>query len=868
MALRLYQLLLYLLPKSFRLEYGGEMAAIFSDRHADAEAARVGLWVESIADVSSTAFREHRRILNFDLKFALRSLRRSPGYAALVIATIALGIGANTAVFTVVDHTLLRPLPFAQPQQLVKLWEKAPMRGYGQVQPTPANFLDWKQQTQSFEAMAAYMTNASNVTGLGRPQNVAVSQTTANLFALLGVPALHGRALMAADETADAASVAVISHDFWKSHFGDHSTVIGETIELDGIPHEIVGVMGPAYRFPRPEIQLWTPLKFSGADRVDRENHALEVIARIQAGQSPNQAEADLQLVARQLEAAFPDTNKGSSALLVPLRRELSGQAGGALTMLLAAAVGVLLIACANLANLLLARMTEREQELAVRSALGAGRERLVRQILTENLLLTFLGGSAGVGLALVSLPLVNHLIPSYMPIPGALEIDGRILLSAAALCLLTAVAFAIYPALKAARAPSLDAMRDGGRHGAGKNRTVMRGSLVVAEVALTMVLLTSAGLLIQALVRITHVDPGFDPSNVITVRTELPLPAYQTIADRDSYYQSVLKEVTRLPEVINAGFTGFLPFTMNGVIWPVGAVGDPNAGKPPVPSAVFRVVTHNYLQTLSVKLRAGRFFNEFDTSQSARVALVSEAFARTLWPEQNPLGRQFNFLYPWLADDWQVIGVVNDIRARRLERNPIAQVYVLHNQIAEGLDFHAPRDLAVRVKSNPEALVPRLRDIIWEQDDNQSIANVRSLKSLLDTQTQGRRNQLRLLVAFGILAVIMASLGIYGLLSYLVSRQRQEIGVRMALGAKAADILRLVVSRGMKLIVLGLMLGAGASVLAGFLIQHLLYGVAPVNVPVFAGAALTCLVSGLLACLIPAMRAARVEPGAATQIP
>lgn len=866
MAVRLYQLLLYLLPKSFRLEYGGEMAAIFSDRHADEQAAHMRLWAESVTDVLATAVREHKRILSFDLNFAARSLRRSPAYAALVIITIALGIGANTAIFTVVDHTLLRPLPFKAPDSLVKVWEKAPMRGYGQVQPTPANYLDWKRQAQSFEAMAAYFTVANNVTGLGRPQNVSATQTTTNLFSLLGVPALHGRALLPADEVAEASDVVVISHAFWKAHFSDGEAAIGRVLDLDGNPHEIVGVMGPAFQFPSPQIQLWTPLKFSDADQVDRENHALEVLARVRADQTFEQAQADLQIVAKQLEAAFPDTNKGSSTLLIPLSRELTGQAGSALMMLFAAALGVLLIACANLANLLLARMTEREQELAVRSALGAGRERLVRQILTENLLLAILGGCLGVGLAMGSMPLVSHLVPAYMPISNSLEIDGRILGSSAAFCLITAIAFAIYPALKAARAPSLDAMRDGGRHGAGRNRTLVRRSLVVSEVALTMVLLTCAGLLIQALVRVTQIDPGFETDSVITMRTELPVPAYEAMPDREAYYQSVLKEVKRLPEVVNAGFTGFLPFTMNGVIWPVGAVGDPDAHEPPVPSAVFRVVTQSYLQTLAVSLRAGRFFNEFDTSQSARVAVVNESFAKTLWPGQDPVGQQFNFLYPWLPGDWQVAGVVNDIRARRLEREPIAQVYILHNQISEGLGFHAPRDLAVRVKGDPEALAPQLREIIWQQDDNQSIADVRSLEALLDDQTQTRRNQLNLLLAFGLLAVVMASVGIYGLLSYLVSQQRQEMGVRMALGARATDIMWLVVTRGLKLIALGLALGTAGSVLAGQLIQHLLFGVAAVDATVLVLAALTCLLAGFLACLIPALRAAKVEPLAAAQ--
>lgn len=866
MAVRLYQLLLYLLPKSFRLEFGGEMAAIFSDRHADEHATRPRLWVESVLDVLATAGREHRRILRFDLRYAMRSLRRSPGYAALVITTIALGIGANTAIFTVVDHTLLRPLPFAAPDQLVKAWESAPMRGYGQVQPTPANFLDWKQQARSFEAMAAYTTSALNVTGLGRPQNVAATQTTADLFSLLGVPALHGRALLGADEAADAPAVVVISHAFWKAHFSDGLVPVGQVLDLDGVPHEIVGVMGSGFRFPNPQIQLWTPLKFTESDRIDRENHALDVLARLRADHTLDQARADLQVVAKQLETAYPDTNKGSSTMLIPLAEDLTGQASGALAMLFAAALGVLLIACANLANLLLARMTDREQELAVRTALGAGRERLVRQILTENLLLTMLGGSVGVALALASLPLVSHLVPAYLPISNSLEIDARILGSAATLCLVTALGFAVYPALKAARSPSLDAMRDGGRHGAGTTKAAVRRSLVVTEVALTMVLLTCAGLLIQALVRITQIDPGFETENVITMRTELPMPAYEAIPDREAYYQSVLKEVKRLPEVINAGFTGFLPFTMNGVIWPVGAVGDPSAHEPPVPSAVFRVVTQNYLETLAVNLRAGRFFNDFDTSRSAKVAVISESFAETLWPDEEPVGRQFNFLYPWLPGDWQVVGVVNDIRARRLEREPIPQVYVLHNQISEGLGFHAPRDLAVRMAGNPEAVVPLLREIIWQQDDSQSIADVRSLQALFDSQTQSRRNQLNLLLAFGLLAVIMASVGIYGLLSYLVSRQQQEMGVRMALGARPGDVLRLVIKRGLKLVGVGLVLGTAGSMLAGKLIEHLLFGVTAFDVTVLSLAALTCLASGFLACLIPAVRASRVEPLAAAQ--
>jgi putative ABC transport system permease protein len=863
MAIIFYELALYLLPKSFRHEYGAEMKADFTQqwRRSDNLIARVLLCLETLPDIIMTALREHGALLHQDLRFALRAFRRSPGYPLIAILTIALGVGANSAIFTVVDHALVRPLPYQDPEALVKLWESAPLRGYSEVEPTWPNFEDWRQANVTFTEMVAYTPIALNLTGEVRPERLNGCQTTSSLFSLLGVAPSVGRALLPEEDNPEAPMVAILSHGLWQRSFGGEQSVLGRELILDGRPHQVVGVMPPSFRFPSAEVEFWVPIRMSPSGAEDRENHVLEVLARLRNGVTVEQAQAAMDVIARQLAESYPDTNEGSTVIVRPLREEIPRQSRLALLLLCCASAGVLLIGCANLANLLLARITDRRRELAVRTVLGAGRERLVRQILTENSLLAVAGGVLGVLTAVAMLPVLEHLVPARLPIGSALSLDARILGFTLLLSLLTGWLFAIYPAWQLSKEASVSALKEGAREGIGGRKARVRNALVVAEVATSVMLLIGAGLLVRALVRVSSLDPGFRTEGVLTLRTSLPIPKYFPVAERERFYDAVLERVRALPGVHSAGYTGFLPFVMRGVIWPVGVDGDPRAGEPPVPQSLFRMVTEGYLKAIGVPVLEGRGFDSRDTLETRKMAVVSESFARRFWDDENPINKRFRFQLPWMEVPYTVAGVVPDIKSRGLERTVIPQVYVLHRQIEEGMYFHAPKDLAVHAEGDVRGLIPALRRIIWDVDPEQPISDVRTMAELFAGETANRRHQLQLLGTFAGLAFLMATLGIYGVLSFLVSQRRQEIGVRMALGAKTANILSLILGQGLVLSMLGLGIGLLGGYLLGTTMGHLLFGVRPADPLVLGSSALACLAASLLACSVPAWRATRVDP-------
>ncbi len=862
MASRVYRLMLFLLPKAFRLEYGDEMAAVFADRRRQADwRSRWWLWLEVLLDIVVTAAREHLDILRRDLRCAARTFRRSPGYAAIAVLTMTLGIGANTAIFTLVDHTLVRSLPFEDPDRLVKVWERAPLYGYTEVQPTPGNYVDWVAQNQVFASMAAYTSTVRNLTGSGMPERLQGCQTTSGLLPLLGIQPAFGRGLTAADDAYDAPHVILLSHGLWQRRFGGARDIVGSELLLDGIPHEVVGVMPATFHFPSTDVDFWIPLRFTEEQWADRTNHYLEVLARFGDGVTPALAQADLDVIARRLDAEYPETNRDSSIFFRSLHNEVSRSSRSALILLSLAALGVLAIGCANLANLLLARATDRRREMAVRRVLGAGKESLVRQLLTENLVLSSTGGVLGIVTAFLCLPLLGHLVPGSVPIDKALHLDGRVLAFAAALSILTGLAFALYPVWKVSRGATTEALREGNREGVGGRKSQVRNALVVAEVAISVVLLIGTGLLIKALLRISHLDPGFRTEQVLTLRTSLPLPRYQERDDRQLFYDQVLTRVRALPGVRDAGYAGFLPFVMRGIVWPVGVEGDPDADKPPVPNAVFRVITRGYLETMDLPILRGRGFGFQDTAESPPMAVVSESFAKRLWPDRDPVGLRFEFLWPWMEDVYTVAGVVTDIKARGLERRTMPQVYVLHAQAPGYLTHHAPKDLAVYADGDLESLVPALRRVIAEVDEEQPISDIRTMAALVASETTDRRYQLRLLGAFAALAFAMAALGIYGVLSYLISQRSQEIGVRMALGARVGQVTTMVLGTGLRLAAVGIVLGLGGGVLLGGTLRHLLFGVVPFDPSVIAWSVALCLTACVAACSLPAWRAARIDP-------
>ncbi|HEY7530223.1 MAG TPA: ABC transporter permease, partial [Gemmatimonadota bacterium] len=803
--MRAFRLLLRLYPASFRAEYGAEMCGVFAARRREAAgpAAAAALWVETLADVAANAPRVHAELLRQDLRWTARSLRSARGFALTAIAVTGLGVGANTAVFSVADRVLLRPLPYPEPDRLVKLWESPP--GYSRTELSPANWRDWRSLATSFEAAAAFTRVDANLGGAGAPRRVEGAAVTADLVSVLGVRPWLGRLPAAADDREDAPGVLVLSHGAWLEEFGGDVDVLGRRVRLDDLEYEIVGVLPPGARFPSPSTRFWRTFRFGPADFEDRADRYLQAVARLRPGVSIEEARAEMAVIAARLEREHPDTNARSGASVIRLRDEIPGQTRVLLAALLGASGCVLLIACSNLAGLLLARALGRRKELAVRAALGAGRERLVRQLLTESLVLAAGGGILGALLAAAAAPLLSSLTPHGLPLEDSSAIDLRVLAFAAAVTLATGLGFGVLPAIRAAGGRMELDVREGGRSGLGGRREGLRGALVAAEVTVAVVLLVCGGLLLRALARVEAVDPGFRGEGVLAVETPLPWGRYGLVDRRADLYGRVLAEVRALPGVTRAAYASFVPMAMKGGIWAIEEVGAP-AGPGEAPRASLRFVTPGFFATLGIPLRAGRDVAASDTREAPYAAVVSESFARTIWPGRDPIGRRFRIAF----DERTVVGVAADVRARGLERDAEPQVWLPHGQVADSsLMWYAPKELVVRTSGDPEALVPAVRAILARVDPELPLGQVRTLDDVVGAETAPRRTQVRVLAVFAALALLLAGVGIHGLLSFAVSQRSAEIGVRMALGARAADVLRLVVGRGVALAVLGALAGS-----------------------------------------------------------
>jgi len=841
--MRFYRALLHLYPASFRAEYGEEMCAVYKRRRTSLLSAAL--------EVLRNAPAVHWDILRQDLRYTARTLARSPGFTAVAILVLALGIGANTAIFSVTDFVLIRPLPFQSPDRLVALWEKLP--GYTHMELSPANYGDWKRMNTDFEDMAGFTTWQVNLIGQGAPERIKGALVTGNLFAVLGVQSLLGRPITPADDRESAPHTVVLSYGLWQRAFGGDSGVLGRKVNLGGTPTVVIGIMPPQFSFPDQEVDFWTPFEFPEAAFGDRNNNILNCVARLRDGVSLQQANAEMNLIADQLRRQYPKELQHTGAIVDRMRDDISEQRRLLLVALAGAALCVLLIACSNLANLLLARALARQKELAVRTALGAGRERLIRQLVTESMVLALLGGLLGIALADIALPLLIKLVPS-LPLSGAPSIDLRVLGFAAILTLLTGVGFGTVPALRAGRG-DLSGLREGSRSG-GARKAGLRSALILAEVTLSVVLLISAGLLLRALLRVQSINPGFRSDGVLTLQTALPMPKYLAQAKRTAFYRRVLSEIQALPGVSDAAYISFLPMTMGGGIWPVNIDGktlDRSEGH----SASLRFITPGFFSTLKIPLLAGRNINESDASDNPLVAVVSESLARRYWPGQSPLGRHFNFA----LFDRTIVGVVGDIHVRGIERNSEPQVYLPYQQGPDAaLIFYEPQDLVIRASGNPRLLLPAVRRIIHEADPEQPISDVRTLAEIVQDDTAPRALQVRIIGAFAALAFLLAGLGIHGLLSFTVSTRSSEIAVRIALGAQPRNILRLVLQDSFVLATAGVVLGVALAYVAGRAMQALLAGIAPADAATFLVAAGLCFLMTLVGSLVPSLRALRVD--------
>jgi putative ABC transport system permease protein len=850
--MNLYTALLHLFPKSFRLEYGEEMRRIFERRRVAAADApsRARLWLETFMDVIPNAVMVHADILRQDLTFTFRTLLRTPGFTLTAIVVAALGIGATTAAFSVTDRVLFRELPFSDSEKLVSVYQAEP--GYSRFEPSPSHFRDWRQVNTVFEDLGASASTSMNLIGDGEPLRVSGAWVSSNLFGILRVAPQVGRLFTTEEDMEGAAGTVILSYGLWVEAFGGAAAAVGRSIRLDEQTYTIIGVMPRTFSFPNRATRFWTPFRFNQGAYADRDNHYLSIVGRLKPGVSLDGARAGMKTVNDRLKLLYPKDNDLTLALL---RDQIPQQARLMLVALFGAALCVLLISCTNLASLLIARSLQRRKELAVRTAIGAGRERLIRQLVTESIVLSVFGGVLGIALAYGATPLLAQVAPANLPLPEFVAIDARILAFAALMTLATGLGFGIVPALALNGENSLDGLREGARGGVGGRRR-LRSALVFAEVAISVVLLVSCGLLIRALWKVQSTDPGFATEGLLTARASLPVGRYSPTASRAQFYEKVLTEVRALPGVKSAAFTSFLPMIMRGGIWDVKIPGrEENRAEDKVS---MRFITPGYFETMGIPLLKGRDFNSFDTKSAPAALVVSESFAKHYWPGQDAIGRVVNVTF----EDRIIVGVAADVKVRGLERISEPQVYLGHQQINDGwVIFYAPKDLAVRVSGDPVSLAPAVRDIIKRIDPLVPVSDVRTMKNIIEGETASRSTQLAILEAFAFIATLLAGIGIHGLLAFTVSNRLQEIGVRMALGAAKGHILDLILRDALRLAGAGVLVGVIAAYAAGRGMAALLAGLSPADLPTFVTAAVLALAMTLIGSLLPALRAVRVNP-------
>jgi predicted permease len=662
-----------------------------------------------------------------DLRYGARLLRRAPGYTAAAVLALALGIGANTAIFSVVDAVLVAPLPYADPDRLVMVWEDSSHIGFPRNTPAPANWADWKKQNTVFTDVAALRGGRYSITGDGPPEQAQARRVTASLWSVLGVEPLIGHTFTAEEERTDP-HLVVLSYGLWQRRYAGDRGVIGRKVLLDAEPYTVVAVMPAGFAFPTRLVDLWTPIAFTPRDLEARGSHYLNCVARLKPTATALQAESEMRVIMKRLEAEHPDTNRHVGAVVVPLREQISGDARPLLIALLCAAGCVLLIACANIANLLLAQGTARQREMAVRASLGAGRRRLVRQLITESLLLAGLGAAAGVVLARLGLRVLETLVPTGLA-AVRLQLDARLLLFAVAVSLATGILFGAAPALTAARVELNDALKQGGRGSAGGRRGFLRDALVVAQVSMALVLLSGAALMIRTLYQLSQVDTGIRIDHLLTVQTFLPPTRYPDGARRLAFAESVLRKVSALPGVVDAGYTSNLPFTTRGNSTGY-VVQSQDPGDFQAQDALFRVVTPTLLPTLGARLREGRFPDDRDRENTRPIILVNETLANRHWPGRSALGHFVKLSSrgpeaPWL----EVVGVLKEIRERGIDVETKPAVYMPLAQA--GQEWPVPYELAVRTSVEPLSLAGAVRQAVWSVDREQPISGVRTMEEL-----------------------------------------------------------------------------------------------------------------------------------------
>ena len=862
--MRFYRALLQLYPKSFRAEYGQELLSVIADRRAYTRGffPRLALGLDAMTDTLINAARVHLDILRQDLRYSFRTLRRSPAFAITAIVLTALGIGATTAALAIADHVLFRPLPFRDPDRLIRFQGTDRTRPTGWNDLSPGNYRDLVARSTSIEAATAYTGSSANVVGYGAPVRLDGQAATGELFEVLGVQAAIGRIFTREDQRDGAPDVMVLSHAAWQTYFGGDPSIRERSLLLNGRRHTVIGVMPEGFMFPDRRTEFWSVLKLPPDAFEDRSDTFLFTVARLRDGRTIEQADTEFEAIAIDLERQFPDDNERLGVATVGLRGFMARSTRTLVTGIAAAAICLLLIASTNLASLLLSRSVSRLREIAMRAAIGAGRERLIRQMLTESLVIAILGGLLGVALAVASTPLLTRLVPTTLPVAESPSVDIRFMVVAIAMTLLTALAFGVLPARRAAAGADASALRESSRVGTGRHTEVLRSGFVVSQVALSVVLLVSVGLLGRALWRVAATETGFRSEGVLTLSTALPGPKYGITARRNAFYQRVTADIAALPGVRNAAYITGLPLVMTGRIW--GVIPEaPFVAFEDDPAVSSRFVTPGFFETLSIPIKEGRDISWTDSADAPLVAVVSESFVRQMWPGASGIGRRFRVM----NTDRTIVGVVGDIRVRGLEQPSEPQMYLSSQQVPDNAVMgYAPRELVVRADMNPSALLPSIRQIVQRADPEQPISHVRPLEDIVGEQIAPRAVQSRVLGGFAGVAMLLAAIGLYGLLAFTVSRRVREIGLRMALGATPLSMIGLIMKRGTLLALAGIALGAAGAYGAGRWMESLLVGVSPHDPAIFSGAIGLTLALALIGTLLPALRAARVSPLEATR--
>jgi putative ABC transport system permease protein len=799
-----------------------------------------------------------------DLRYGARTMLKAPGFTAVAILTLALGIGANTALFSVVNAILLRPLPYAESKGLVQIYEANAQQNYTRFSFSLANFVDHRDQQTSFEQMAAYFRRDASLTGAGEPERVQIAVVSPALLLLLRVQPLLGRGFLPGEETPGKHRVVILSHGLWSRRFGADPQIINQPITLGGNAFTVVGVLPPHFQFPNPfgvnplsdsapRVDLLAPLAYDPRDLGDRGSHFLLVIGRLKPRVTPAQAQAELRAIAGRLEQQYPDRNKGWTINVFGLQDEVVRAIRPALLLLLAAVGFVLLIACANVSNLLLARAAARQKEMAVRLALGAPRARLLRQLLTESLLLSLMGGAAGLALAYWAIRAFAGFSPANVPRADEIRLDSLALLFTFGATTLASVLFGLIPALQASKPDVQEALKEGGRSaGAGRHRA--RGLLVVAEVALSLLLLIGAGLMIRSFIGLQRVYLGFRTDNLLTMKLALPTAKYRETQQGVAFYQQAIERIKALPGVQSVGAVTDLPLTGESDIYAFNI-----EGRPPEKAwdnAEWRAINSDYFRAMGIRMLGGREFTERDNQGAPEVVIINETAAKRWWPGEDPVGKRVR-IYDGEQLSWrEIIGVVKDIKHFGPATDVAPEIYAPFLQ--------RPRPamtLIAHISGQPEPLAAAMRAAIQSIDKEQPVYRVRTMERFLSDAVAAPRATMFLLGVLSVAALALAAVGIYGVMAYAVTQRTHEIGIRMALGARGGDVLGMVVKQGMLLAGAGVAIGLAAAFALTRLMKDLLFGVRPTDPATFATLALLLIGVALLACYLPARRATRVDP-------